>query len=102
MTWLQKDLAWSHKHGDGLQMPLGIPIAAGVLALLALLALACHCLKEACKSKWRPPCWRRRHPNPAEGLQLNSVHSVANGQLESPSGEPSVPNYPPPEDSERF
>lgn len=27
-------------------MPVAVPVAAGVLALLALLALAYHCLKE--------------------------------------------------------
>jgi hypothetical protein len=71
MTWFPKHLDWSRKvralpacphllspqaphsvpfppqdNGKGLQMPLGIPIATGVLALLALLALACHCIKE--------------------------------------------------------
>lgn len=75
MSWFQKQLIWNTKvratplpcppspqtphsvfpplspqhysgGGQGLQMPIGIPIALGVLALLALLALACNCLKE--------------------------------------------------------
>ena len=36
-------------------MPVGVPVAAGVLALLALLALAYHCLKEAWRSRCQQP-----------------------------------------------
>lgn len=74
MTWFQSPLVWSRKVGTvscpsshpaspeprlcllfpqetyhtswKLQMPVGVPVAAGVLAFLAFLALAYHCLKE--------------------------------------------------------
>lgn len=59
MTWFQSPLVWSRKENYGtsweLQMPVGVPVAAGVLALLALLALAYHCLKEAWRSRCQQP-----------------------------------------------
>ncbi|XP_013373317.1 PREDICTED: uncharacterized protein LOC106149311 isoform X1 [Chinchilla lanigera] len=64
-----------HGSSQGLQMPIGIPIALGVLALLALLALACNCLTEAWKSKWRPCCQRWWHLHPGNDQQLVSLKS---------------------------
>ncbi|XP_013373318.1 PREDICTED: uncharacterized protein LOC106149311 isoform X2 [Chinchilla lanigera] len=78
MSWFQKQLGWNTKHhgsSQGLQMPIGIPIALGVLALLALLALACNCLTEAWKSKWRPCCQRWWHLHPGNDQQLVSLKS---------------------------
>ncbi|EHB03160.1 hypothetical protein GW7_03660 [Heterocephalus glaber] len=68
MSWFQKQLVWNTNHygsgrgSQGLQMPIGIPIALGVLALLTLLALACNCLKEVPDAHnpmppVPPPCW---------------------------------------------
>lgn len=99
MSWLQKQLGWDTKDRSsvqGLQMPVGIPIALGVLALLALLALACHCLTEAWKSKWRPCCQRWWHLHLGNDLQPVSLHSQEEEQLGALATEPNTPELPSP------
>lgn len=98
MTWLQSPLVWSRKENYsiswGLHMPIGIPIAAGVLALLALLALALHCLKEAWKSRWNL-CWGGwRCPQTWKNLQLVFNHRPDEGQLGILSSEHRGPQMP--------
>lgn len=99
MTWFQSPLVWSRKENSGttweLQMPLGVPVAAGVLALLALLALACHCLKEAWKSRWRLCHEGWRCPQTGKSLQL-VIRSLNQGHLGTLSSEPRGPLLPSP------
>ncbi|XP_040604138.1 uncharacterized protein LOC110342990 isoform X2 [Mesocricetus auratus] len=69
MVWFQSPLVWSRKENYSisweLQMPIGVPVAAGTLALLALLALAYHCLKEARRGPAGNPLFRVPCPSVA-------------------------------------
>lgn len=100
MTWFQNPLVWSRtgNYGTswGLQMPLGVPVAAGVLALLALLALAFHCLKEAWKSRWKLCYGGWKCPPTGKSPKLVFIHIPDQGQLGTLSSEPKGPQLPSP------
>lgn len=100
MTWFQSPLVWSRKENYGtsweLQMPLGVPVAAGVLALLALLALACYFLREAWKYSWKLCHKDWTCSQIGKSLQLVSVHCPDQGQLGTLSSEPRGPPLPSP------
>lgn len=93
MTWFQSPLIWSRKESYSisweLQMPREVPVATGVLALLALLALVYHCLNEAWKSRWRLCCGSWRCPPTGKSLQFVFIHSPNEGQPGLLPSEPS-------------
>lgn len=95
MTWFQSPLVWSRKENYGtsweLQMPLGVPVAAGVLALLALLVLACYFLREAWKYSWKLCHEDGTCSQIGKSLQFVSVHCPDQGQLGTLSSEPCDP-----------